>query len=217
MKWGLLGGTFDPVHFGHLRCAQEILEILGLDKICFIPSSRPPLKTRPELTPFTDRLVMAGMAVADHPSFTVTDIENMREGPSYTIDTVRELLKIPRMEPYFILGQDAFTDIRKWKDWEDFLQLSNFVIMTRPGYDNRGLEPALSSRIASEFVYHRQGDAYIGSGENRSSSARSRSWTSLRRTSATGSELRGQSVISFPKACGVISSSRDCTGTEKGE
>jgi nicotinate-nucleotide adenylyltransferase len=164
MKWGLLGGTFDPVHFGHLRCAQEILEILGLDKICFIPSSRPPLKTRPELTPFTDRLVMAGMAVADHPSFTVTDIENMREGPSYTIDTVRELLKIPRMEPYFILGQDAFTDIRKWKDWEDFLQLSNFVIMTRPGYDNRGLEPALSSRIASEFVYHRQGDAYIGSG-----------------------------------------------------
>ncbi|MBE9545864.1 MAG: adenylyltransferase/cytidyltransferase family protein, partial [Proteobacteria bacterium] len=88
MKWGLLGGTFDPIHLGHLRCAQEILEIFELDKIIFIPASRPPLKTREDIASFEHRQQMVKLATSGNRSFSVSDIEGMKEGKSYSIETV---------------------------------------------------------------------------------------------------------------------------------
>ncbi len=151
MKWGLFGGTFDPIHLGHLRCAQEILEILALDRVCFVPSCRPPLKALPEVSPFEHRLRMVHAAIAGNPGFEADDIEARRKGKSYSIDTVRELLAKRGPELFFILGQDAFDDIRKWKAWEEFLTLCHFVVMTRPGYSDGGLERAFPPEISSRF------------------------------------------------------------------
>lgn len=162
MRWGLFGGTFDPVHFGHLRCAQEILEMLDLHKIRFVPAFRPPLKHRTDLLPFADRFRMVQLAVVDNPDFEVSDIENRRTGISYTIDTVREFLREGDSEPYFIFGQDAFADIQKWKSWEELLTICNLVIMTRPGYDYGRLEPALPAAFASRFKYSAEENLYRG-------------------------------------------------------
>jgi nicotinate-nucleotide adenylyltransferase len=164
MKLGLLGGTFDPVHFGHLRCAQEVLEMLELEKISFIPSSRPPLKQRADLSSFTDRLRMVEAAISDNPAFNAMDLEDSREGFSYTIDTIRSLLRSGDQENdlYFIFGQDAFIDIQKWKDWQEFITICNLVIMTRPGFNWGRLEPALPRYFASQFTYDKTTDLYIG-------------------------------------------------------
>ena len=162
MKYGLLGGTFDPVHFGHLRCAQEILEALDLDKVCFVPSAQPPLKHRTTVAPFGDRLNMVRLAISDNPAFEVSDLENLRKGPSYTIDTINGFLQKGMTDLYFILGQDAFDDIRKWKDWNKFLMLCHFVIMARPGYDAGALQPALPKDYAEQFQYRPDEDAYAG-------------------------------------------------------
>ena len=162
MKWGLFGGTFDPVHFGHLRCAQDILETLSLDRICFVPASRPPLKHRADVIPFENRLEMVRLAIADNPAFEVSEIEARRNGISYSIDTVRQFIHEKQTEPYFIFGQDAFVDIQKWKDWEAFITLCHFVVMTRPGYNAAQLEPALPSGLAAQFRFNADKNAYSG-------------------------------------------------------
>ena len=144
MKWGILGGTFDPIHFGHLRPAQEILEGFGLDRVVFIPSSVPPFKAdAPGLTPFHHRLRMLKLAIEDNHGFSVSDIESQWEGKSYSVMTVRNLKEMygTRLELYFIMGTDAFDDIALWKDWEELLTSCNFVIMTRPGSTGEGLTP----------------------------------------------------------------------------
>ncbi len=163
MKWGLLGGTFDPIHFGHLRSGQEVLEALGLDRIIIIPSYRPPFKGHLKLTPFEHRLHMARLAAGSNPRFTVSDIE-AREGISFSIDTVRKLKEIHGkvLEPYFIMGQDAFRDIAGWKDWELLLDACNFVITTRPGCECGSPETALPPEAAGKFVYDGSIDAFKG-------------------------------------------------------
>lgn len=164
MKWGLLGGTFDPVHFGHLRCAQEILEIFELEKIIFIPASHPPLKTHKDITPFEHRQRMVELAASGNRSFSVSDIENIREGKSYSVETVNCFLEEygDDLTLYFILGQDAFQEIKAWKDWEKLLLLCNFVVMTRPGYEIRGLEDMLPHDFASQFEYDKGTDGFKG-------------------------------------------------------
>ncbi|MCK4534201.1 MAG: adenylyltransferase/cytidyltransferase family protein, partial [Syntrophobacterales bacterium] len=92
MKWGLFGGTFDPVHFGHLRCAEEILELFRLDRIIFIPARVQPLKTDRDTLSFHHREQMIRLAIEGNPSFSISDIENMRDGGSYSIETVRHFL-----------------------------------------------------------------------------------------------------------------------------
>ena len=88
MRWGLMGGTFDPIHLAHLRCAQEILEKYGLDRIIFIPSATPPLKQGPGITSYEHRERMVRFAVEGNPAFAFSDVENRREGRSYTVDTI---------------------------------------------------------------------------------------------------------------------------------
>ncbi|MEN6464311.1 MAG: nicotinate-nucleotide adenylyltransferase [Syntrophaceae bacterium] len=163
MKWGLLGGTFDPIHFGHLRSGQEVLEMLGLDRIMVIPSYIPPFKSHLKLTPFEHRLNMARIAAGPNPRFTVSDIES-REGISYSVDTVRRLKEMHGkvLEPYFIMGQDAFRDITGWKDWEDLLGSCNFVITTRPGCECGCPETALPPGFAANFVYDESADGFKG-------------------------------------------------------
>jgi len=161
MKWGLLGGTFDPIHTGHLRCAEEILEIFDLNRIIFVPASKPPHKIHGDITSFHHREQMITLAIEGNPVFSFSDVEKRRENTSYSVETVEYILKkyMENLELYFILGQDAFHAIQTWKEWEKLLLLCNFVVMTRPGYENKGLKGILPASFASGFTYddHKKG------------------------------------------------------------
>jgi nicotinate-nucleotide adenylyltransferase len=165
MKWGILGGTFDPIHIGHLRCTQEILEIFELEKVIFIPAFHPPLKARRDIVSFHHRMEMVRLATSGNRSFDVSDIERRREGKSYSIETVEYFLKEhgKNLSLYFVLGQDAFRRIGMWKDWEKLLLLCNFVVMTRPGYEVKDLGDLLPYDFASQFKYDRDTDGFEGS------------------------------------------------------
>ena len=152
MKWGLFGGTFDPVHFGHLRAAQELAGMLGLDRVIFIPAARPPHKTEQAVTAFAHRAQMVSLAIAGNGSFSFSDVENKRPGKSYSIDTVRFFSESQAdTELYFITGQDAFDGIASWYQWEKLLSMCHFVVMARPGCSHgdisRGLHRLLPHAI----------------------------------------------------------------------
>ncbi|HLA05173.1 MAG TPA: nicotinate-nucleotide adenylyltransferase [Syntrophales bacterium] len=164
MKWGIFGGTFDPVHTGHLRCAEEIRESFALDRIMFIPASRPPHKDGEAITPFPHRERMIRLAISGNPSFFFSDVENRREGMSYSVETVEHFLALHpgELEIYFILGQDAFQAIQTWKDWERFLSLCNVVVMTRAGCKNECLGDILPHDFAGRFTYDAALNGYQG-------------------------------------------------------
>jgi len=164
MKWGIFGGTFDPVHAGHLRCAEEIRELFALDRIMFIPASRPPHKDGEAITPFFHREWMIRLAIFGNPSFFFSDVENRREGKSYSVETVEHFLSLHpgELEIYFILGQDAFQAIQTWKDWERFLSLCNVVVMTRAGCKNECLGDILPHDFAGRFTYDAALNGYQG-------------------------------------------------------
>jgi nicotinate-nucleotide adenylyltransferase len=169
MKWGLFGGTFDPIHFGHLRAAQELIELLDLEQIVFIPAFLPPHKTEREISSFEHRLQMVRLAVSDNERFVFSDVENRRPGKSYSIETVRYFLnsRDENLELYFITGQDAFDAITTWHQWDKLLSLCHFVVMTRPGYENRGLAYILPMDIAAGYVYHEADGCFQGLQGNR--------------------------------------------------
>jgi len=164
MKWGLLGGTFDPVHLGHLRCSEEILELFDLDKIILIPASRQPLKAEKSVTPFVHRKEMVRLSIEGNASLSLSEMENEREGKSYSVDTVSHFLKNYKeiTDLYFIVGQDAFQEIQLWKDWKRLLSLCNFVVMTRPGYETKGLADLFPPDFAAQFRYNMSLDGYEG-------------------------------------------------------
>jgi nicotinate-nucleotide adenylyltransferase len=165
MKWGLFGGTFDPIHVGHLRCAEEMMEIFDLNRIIFVPASRPPHKLTGAITSFYHREQMIRLAIEGNPAFSFSDVENRRAGISYSVETVEYILDTYRLENldlYLILGQDAFHAIRTWKDWERLLLLCNFAVMTRPGYENLGLNTILTPEFASRFTYDETAKGFRG-------------------------------------------------------
>lgn len=131
---GVYGGTFDPVHFGHLRTALEVKEALTLDEVRFIPCRQPPHR-QPPLFSASSRLRFLQAAVADEPGFTIDRRELDRSGPSYMFDTLtslrRELGKAPLC---LILGQDAFLGLPGWYRWQKLIDLVHFIVMDRPGY-----------------------------------------------------------------------------------
>jgi nicotinate-nucleotide adenylyltransferase len=152
-RLGLFGGTFNPIHFGHLRAAEEVCEALSLDRLWFIPAAHPPHKEDRDLTSFAVRLEMVRLAVGDHPVMAVSDFEGRRAGKSYSIETlrlVREELG-PTWELYFILGLDAMLEIRTWKDYAELFTLCHFVVLDRPGYDRRRLEEILTRETQPQF------------------------------------------------------------------
>jgi nicotinate-nucleotide adenylyltransferase len=164
MKWGLFGGTFDPIHFGHLRAAEEMMEIFQLNRIIFVPSSRPPHKLEAEITSFYHREQMVRMSIEGNVNFSFSEVENLRAGKSYSVETVEYILNkyMDNLELFFIVGQDAFEAVTTWKDWEKLLLLCNFAVMTRPGYINKGLDNILTKEFAARFAYDKEVDGYKG-------------------------------------------------------
>ncbi len=164
MRWGLLGGTFDPIHFGHLRGAEEMLEIFNLNRIIFVPSSRPPHKLEAEITSFNHREQMIRLAIEDNVNFSFSEVEKLRAGKSYSVETVEYILNkyMEDLELYFIVGQDAFQAVTTWKDWERLLLLCNFAVMTRPGYDDMRLNEILPKKFAAKFTYDKKMDGFKG-------------------------------------------------------
>jgi nicotinate-nucleotide adenylyltransferase len=137
MKIGIYGGAFNPVHFGHLKTAEDVLNKLSLDKVIFIPAGNPPFR-KPELAAAEDRFEMVKAAVEDRPEFEVSDIELRTGGKSYTIDTIEKLSR-DDTELFLIIGVDAFKDMQVWKDPQKIFAMSNVVIISRPGYSFAGL------------------------------------------------------------------------------
>lgn len=161
MRLGLFGGTFNPIHYGHLRAAEEAVEILQLQRLLFIPAARPPHKNTKTVTPFAIRLAMTRLAVAEIPHFDVSDIENQRPEKSYSIETLRLFRRQfgSEVEIFFIVGLDAMLEIDTWKDYQDLFTLSHFFVLDRPGYDPCDLEQILRRKVDPQGVY--QADARV--------------------------------------------------------
>lgn len=135
-KIGILGGTFDPVHLGHLVLAEQVLEKLRLDRVIFIPSASPPHKTERRLSSARDRFRMTALALEGNPKFSISDMELKREGLSYTVDTLKTLRKAYRnSEIYFLAGSDMLEEIHTWRDPEQVYKLAKMIIAIRPGFD----------------------------------------------------------------------------------
>lgn len=157
MQVGILGGTFDPIHFGHLRFAEEGRELFGLEEIIFIPCGMPPHKEANKITPAEKRLKMVELAVAGNPHFCVWDIEVKRPWLSYSVETIREIRArySPGMELFFLVGGDAFKEIGTWKDYEELLSLCHFVVATRAGQKGR-----LPLEVEPLFCYDKEERVY---------------------------------------------------------
>ncbi len=154
---GLFGGTFNPIHLGHLRTAVEVGEKLSLDVVFLIPSALPPHKDSTALISAEDRLAMARIAVEGSGLFQVSDVELMRSGPSYTIDTVRYFKsRFGDAALFWIVGADAFLELDTWKDYQTLLDEIAFVVMTRPGFPagenmRDAMDDFIRSKISGEY------------------------------------------------------------------
>jgi len=143
---GILGGTFDPVHYGHLLAGEWAREVFNLNQLVFMPAARPPHKDLAGVLDSQHRHRMVELAVSDNPGFSVSTLELERAGFSYTVDTVRYYLQeYPGIELYFIIGVDALQLIYTWKDIEQLAELCQFIVVTRPGYEIDREGPALAS------------------------------------------------------------------------
>jgi len=135
-KIGFLGGTFDPIHSGHLILAQQLLEQFQLDRVIFIPAATPPHKDDRSVSLTQHRFEMTRTAIEDNPLFEISDIELKREGKSYTIDTIKKLKELyPGSDLFLLGGSDILTEFETWKDPEKIFQEVKVVIGIRPGYD----------------------------------------------------------------------------------
>ncbi len=149
---GLFGGTFNPIHLGHLRGAEEIRESLQLEEVIFIPAALPPHKEREGMIDALVRLEMARLAARSNPFFSVSDTELKRKGKSYSIDTIRHFKGVRQASFFFIVGEDAFLEIETWREFKNVFSLCHFVVMTRPGSKNeRG--PELPGSLSPFFRY----------------------------------------------------------------
>ena len=169
MHIGLFGGTFNPVHFGHLRAALEVKEGFQLDEVILIPAALPPHKLPGEVADAADRLHMLSLALEDTSGLKLSDVELKRSGPSYTIDTVEHFKRTLPAESriYLIMGLDAFLEIDSWKSYEELLIQVPFIIINRPraGIDADGfrwkvLEDYLTSEISADYAFSESQSVY---------------------------------------------------------
>jgi nicotinate-nucleotide adenylyltransferase len=135
-RLGVMGGTFDPIHVGHLVTAEEALHQFALDEVVFVPTGRPWMKEHEVVAAPQDRYRMTAIGIEPEPRFRVSRMEVDRDGPTYTIDTLRALRdEEPGVELSFITGADAMLEIMQWKDAETLFDTAHFIAATRPGYD----------------------------------------------------------------------------------
>lgn len=140
-KIGIFGGSFNPIHIGHLILAQEVQNKVGLEKVLFIPTTDNPLKEKDTEETKWERYEMTRLAIEDNEKFAISDIEVQNTGNSYTIDTVRKLKQIDAAaDYYFLCGEDIIFQLERWKDFEKLFQLLTFVVTYRPGYDFEKLQ-----------------------------------------------------------------------------
>ena len=135
-RLGIFGGTFDPVHYGHLICADQLSEALGLDLVVFMPCNRSPRKPGYRPAPARHRLEMVKLALRPAPSFVVSDIETRRGGASYTVDTVRQIRTLygGHVDLWLLMGMDAYLDVLSWKEPDAIFQECSLGVACRPGY-----------------------------------------------------------------------------------
>lgn len=156
MRLGLFGGTFDPIHCGHLRSAAEVREACGLDQVCFVPCGEPPHRSGSPGASARHRLEMVRLAAAGRPGFTVSDVEVARPGASYSIDTVRHFsARLAHGDGlYLILGLDAFLLLGSWKDWRELLTLTHVIVTSRPGFGGELPYDKIPVVVRQAFCYH---------------------------------------------------------------
>jgi nicotinate-nucleotide adenylyltransferase len=150
---GIFGGTFDPIHYGHLRLAEELAEHARLEEVRFIPTGSPPHRTAPGAAP-EHRLAMAKLATADNPLFRVDDRETRRSGPAYTHDTLSELRQQlgARRPLALLLGADAFLDLAAWHRWHELFTLAHVIVAYRPGYPIDTWQARMPEPLAREYA-----------------------------------------------------------------
>jgi len=155
----LFGGTFNPIHYGHLAIAEEVRTKYNLDKVIFVPASLPPHKDPTDLADAKKRSVMAYLATVSNPCFEVSTLEIDRGGKSYSVDTVRHFAEYfgDNVDLYFILGADMLRDIATWKNIEELLKMCRFIAVSRPGYDvqkifNQHFLASDNFNLASELI-----------------------------------------------------------------
>lgn len=170
LRVGVFGGTFNPIHNGHLRSAEEIAENLGLSQVLFIPSAEPPHKSRRNLAPAAHRLAMVRRAVAGNPRFRASSLEIARGGRSFSVDTLRELHRRLGGEAslYFFMGLDAFRDIHSWKEYGEIFSLAHVVVTSRPPDTVDPADAELPVAVRAQFCYrprrgwiHRSGHSIL--------------------------------------------------------
>jgi nicotinate-nucleotide adenylyltransferase len=155
VRLGLFGGTFNPVHLGHLRAAVEVAEAFTLDKLLLIPSANPPHKTTENMADASKRLEMLRLAIEGVPAFEASDVELARKGPSYTIETLRYFQGHFGRERtiHFVVGQDAFSEITTWKSFRELFVTSHFIVMARPGSKLESLDRFIRAYISKDYQY----------------------------------------------------------------
>ena len=170
IRIGLFGGTFNPIHLGHIQVVREVKTGFGLDKILIIPSALPPHKELDGVVNAEDRLEMIRLAFSDDPNFVISDVELKRSGPSYTIDTVRHFKTTSpeNAELYLIMGLDAFLEIDTWKSYDDLFLLIPFIVMSRAiNKENsaevewKSLKNYLQSKISKGYTFSPTQSSFI--------------------------------------------------------
>jgi len=150
---GLFGGTFNPIHLGHLRGAEEIWQAFQLDEVIFIPSSIPPHKATEKVMEAKHRLEMVRLATSSNPHFSTSDLELSRTGRSFSIDTIRFFRERQEDAFFFILGGDAFAEIETWKDFQNLFSLCHFVVILRPGSEKNISSSPFPETLVPNFRY----------------------------------------------------------------
>lgn len=150
---GIFGGTFDPIHFGHLRLAQELAESMHMAEVRFMPGGTPPHRAAPQVTAM-QRLAMARLAIEGNPLFTVDDREVQRSGPGYTIDTLTEVRReLGAKRPMcLLLGADAFLELATWHRWHELFALAHVVVAHRPGFPPESWPARMPEPLAREYA-----------------------------------------------------------------
>lgn len=183
MTLGVLGGTFDPIHLGHIAAADAAQRQLSLDRILLVPSHVPPHRADATAAAAEQRFAMAELAAADRPGWSASRIEIDRDGPSYTYDTLVELGK-PSTQLFFITGADAFADIATWSRYPALLDLANFVVVSRPGITL----DSLRERVPSAFTTRTSAETRVILVEATTPDVSS---TEIRRRARAGASLSG--------------------------